>query len=438
MSGHGDAVLSMEHVSKKFRRGEIYNSLRDLIPATIGMLGRKRSPEVLEGKEFWALNDVSFEVRRGEAFGIVGSNGAGKSTILKLLSGIMKPTSGNITVRGRLSALIEVGAGFHPDLTGRENIFLNGTILGMTRAEIRRKLDDIIAFGELENFIDTPVKRFSSGMYARLGFSVAAHVEPDLLIVDEVLSVGDYLFQQKCMDRMTSILRGGTTVLFVSHNLHAVSELCQRSMLLEKGRVLACGPTDEVIRQYIGRAQDQRSHEDTRVRIEHVTLRGDRGDSAKFESGEKAYVDVTVAARQRCDDVSIVVQIVNNDFYPIFDTCNARLNNGMSVTLDAGEQLDCTFELDMHLAAGTYHVNVYAHEYSTDRPFGTWRSAASFFVGQTRFVKGNVNLYPRLQRCEIAPALGGVRDSTATRPDSTAGQLVDAGASAPVSSSSAR
>jgi lipopolysaccharide transport system ATP-binding protein len=425
MSGHGDAVLSMEHVSKKFRRGEIYNSLRDLIPATIGKLGRKRSPDVLEGKDFWALNDVSFEVRRGEAFGIVGSNGAGKSTILKLLSGIMKPTSGNITVRGRLSALIEVGAGFHPDLTGRENIYLNGTILGMTRAEIRRKLDDIVAFGELENFIDTPVKRFSSGMYARLGFAVAAHVEPDLLIVDEVLSVGDYLFQQKCMDRMTSILRGGTTVLFVSHNLHAVSELCQRSMLLEKGRLLACGPTDEVIRQYIGRAQDQRSHEDTGVRIEHVALRCERGGSSKFESGEKAYVDVTVAARQRCNDVSIVVQIVNNDFYPIFDTCNARLNDGMSATLDAGEQLECTFELDMHLAAGTYHVNVYAHEYTSDRPFSTWRSAASFFVGETRFVKGNVNLHPRLQRCEISPVQGGVSDAEGRHAVSPGGDHIE-------------
>jgi lipopolysaccharide transport system ATP-binding protein len=353
----------MDHVSKKFRRGEIYDSLRDLIPATVARLGRRRPTGVLRDKEFWALDDVSFEVRRGEAFGIVGSNGAGKSTILKLLSGIMKPTRGSLTVRGRLSALIEVGAGFHPDLTGRENIYLNGTILGMTKEEIRRRFDDIVDFAGLREFIDTPVKRYSSGMYARLGFSVAAHVEPDLLIVDEVLSVGDYLFQQKCIDRMTSILKGGTTVLFVSHNLHAVSELCQRSMLLEKGKLLACGPTNDVIRQYVGRAQDQRSGEGTRVVIQDVKLRRSAGVSTKFDPAEKIYVDVKVAAQQRVSNLSVVIQIVDNNFYPVFDTCTARLNDGVTASLEAREQLDCSFELDMHLAAGTYHVNVYAHEY---------------------------------------------------------------------------
>jgi len=412
-----DAVLAMENVSKKFRRGEIYDSLRDLIPALVKGVGKRRAADALGAKEFWALDDVSFEVRRGEAFGIVGSNGAGKSTILKLLSGIMRPTRGSITVRGKLSALIEVGAGFHPDLTGRENIFLNGAILGMSREEIRRKFDEIVDFGGLRDFIDTPVKRYSSGMYARLGFSVAAHVEPDLLIVDEVLSVGDYLFQQKCIDRMTSILKSGTTVLFVSHNLHAVTELCQRSLLLEKGRLLACGPTDEVIRQYIGRAQDQRSGETTRIEIRDVALRNAAGESAKFEPSEKMYVDVAIAARQACADVSIVLQIVDDNFYPIFDTCTARLNSGNSAALGTGEQLECTFELDMHLGAGTYHVNVYAHEYTVDRPFATWRSAASFFVGETRLVKGRANLYPRMPRCQLvtAPTHGATPNEGQTR-----------------------
>jgi lipopolysaccharide transport system ATP-binding protein len=397
----------MDRVSKKFRRGEIYDSLRDLIPATVARLGRRRQTGVLREKEFWALDDISFEVRRGEAFGIVGSNGAGKSTILKLLSGIMRPTRGSVTVRGRLSALIEVGAGFHPDLTGRENIYLNGTILGMTKEEIRRKFDDIVDFGGLREFIDTPVKRYSSGMYARLGFSVAAHVEPDLLIVDEVLSVGDYLFQQKCIDRMTSVLKSGTTVLFVSHNLHAVSELCQRSMLLEKGKLITCGPTNDVIRQYVGRAQDQRSGEGTQVVIRDVTLRRSAGVSTKFEPGEKLYVDVKVAAQQRVTNLSIVIQVVDNNFYSVFDTCTARLNGGVTASLEAGEQLDCSFELDMHLAAGTYHVNVYAHEYVVEFPFSTWRSAASFFVGETRFVKGAANLYPRLDRFELMSARSG-------------------------------
>ena len=295
-----------------------------------------------------------------------------------------------------------MGAGFHPDLTGRENIYLNGTILGMTKEEIRRKFDDIVDFGGLRDFIDTPVKRYSSGMYARLGFSVAAHVEPDLLIVDEVLSVGDYLFQQKCIDRMTSILKGGTTVLFVSHNLHAVSELCQRSMLLEKGKVLACGPTDDVIRQYVGRPQDQRTGEGTILNIQDVILRRSTGVTAKFDPGEKTYIDVTLAARQPLSNLSIVVQIVDNNFYPVFDTCSARLNDGATASLEAGERLECTFELDMHLAAGNYHVNIYAYEYVVERPFSTWRSAASFFVGETRFVKCAANLYPRLKRFELS------------------------------------
>jgi lipopolysaccharide transport system ATP-binding protein len=393
-----EVVLSADHVYKKFRRGEIYDSLRDLIPALTKTIGRRGGPGNLDRKDFWALQDVSFDVKRGEAFGIVGSNGAGKSTILKLLSGIMKPTRGTLTVRGRLSALIEVGAGFHPDLTGRENIYLNGAILGMTRHEIRRKFDEIVEFSGLADFIDTPVKRYSSGMYARLGFAVAAHVEPDLLIVDEVLSVGDYLFQQRCIDRMTTILSGGTTVLFVSHNLHAVTELCERSLLLEKGVVMAVGPTDEVIRRYLSRPQAQRSDEHKWVEICSVDLRGASGTRGRFEAGEQATIDVTVVAQRATPDVSIVIQIVDNNFYPIFDTCSARLNDGKSAALAAGEQLNCSFELDLHLAAGTYHVNVFAHEYSSDRAFCTWRSALSFFVGETRLVKGRANLYPRMPR----------------------------------------
>src|SRR5271168_4366066 len=220
----------MEHIYKKFRKGEMYDSLRDLIPALTGKLFRRQELGENDQRDFWALQDISFEVNRGEAFGIIGHNGAGKSTILKILSRIMKPTKGRMIVNGRLSALIEVTAGFHQDLTGRENIFLHGTILGMSKREIRSKLDQIIAFSGLEEFIDTPVKRYSSGMYARLGFSVAAHVDPEVLIVDEVLSVGDYLFQAKCVGRMKEMIRNGSTVLFVSHNLHDISEFCDRCL----------------------------------------------------------------------------------------------------------------------------------------------------------------------------------------------------------------
>ena len=401
MSQSRQTVLSMEHVSMKFRRGELHDSLRDLIPALASRFRRGGSLRSSK-REFWALQDVSFAVERGEAFGIIGSNGAGKSTILKLLSGIMRPTSGRMAVHGRLSALIEVGAGFHPDLTGRENIYLNGTILGMSKQEIRRKFDAIVDFAGLSEFIDTPVKRYSSGMYARLGFSVAAHVEPDVLIVDEVLSVGDYLFQQKCVERMNAVLRGGATVVFVSHNLHAVAGLCTRSLLLEKGRVVTCANTDEVIRQYLDRAKEQRPDDGGKVKLRKVAVRRhDSGASgAHCASGDRVFVDVAVSAEAASHDVTIVIQIVDENFYPIFDTCTARLS-GSAASLRAGEDMLATFELQLHLAAGTYHVNAFAHNYTTNTAFTSWRTAATFFVGETNTVKGRANLYPRLERYEV-------------------------------------
>lgn len=397
-----DVVLSMQGVAKKFRRGEMYDSLRDLIPAMIAGMRRKtaRGNGGLSSREFWALQDVSFDVMRGEAFGIVGSNGAGKSTLLKLLSGIMRPTRGELHVHGRLSALIEVSAGFHPDLTGKENIYLNGTILGMTRQEIRRKFDDIVEFAGLGEFIDTPVKRYSSGMFARLGFSVAAHVEPDVLIVDEVLSVGDYLFQQKCLERMNEIMSSGATVVFVSHNLRAVSTLCARSLLLERGRVIEIGPSNEVIRTYLGRSHDARALEPDRdIRITAVSL-GVNGDRrVEFRSDERLEITVEATARSRHDDFSVVVQIVDDNQYPVFDTCTQRLGAG-PISLDAGNTLRCTFQLQLHLGEGTYHVNAYLHRYVTNRAYERWLSAATFFVAGTPTVRGVAHLEPTLLACE--------------------------------------
>ena len=244
------------------------------------------------------MQDISFEVKRGEALGIIGRNGAGKSTALKILSRIMRPTQGRMIVKGRLSALIEVTAGFHPDLTGMENIFLHGTILGMTKREIQSKLDQIIAFSGIEEFIDTPVKRYSSGMYARLGFSVAAHVDPEVLVVDEVLSVGDFVFQQRCMDRIRAVVRSGTTVLFVSHNLKAVTEICQRAMLLERGKVLAIDETDAVARKYLSLgAKSEIPEENKAVYISNVRVRDRDGEQSTFESGQR-WADVEVTARE--------------------------------------------------------------------------------------------------------------------------------------------
>jgi lipopolysaccharide transport system ATP-binding protein len=198
----------------------------------------------------WALNDVSFEVNEGEVLGIIGKNGAGKSTLLKILSRITEPTSGSAEFDGRLSSLLEVGTGFHPELTGRENIFLNGAILGMRKREIEVKFDEIVKFAEIEKFIDTPVKRYSSGMYVRLAFAVAAHLEPEILLVDEVLAVGDIAFQKKCMGKMGEVARGGRTVLFVSHNMGAIRNLCGSAIWLDNGRIVKKGATDEVVRDY--------------------------------------------------------------------------------------------------------------------------------------------------------------------------------------------
>ncbi len=402
----GDASLEVHQVFKKFRRGEVYDSLRDLLPALTGRMFRPRADGELEDREFWALHDVSFEVHPGEAFGIIGDNGAGKSTMLKLLAGIMKPTTGRIQVRGRLSALIEVSAGFHPDLTGRENVFLNGTILGLKRQEIRDRFDEIVAFSGLEQFIDTPVKRYSSGMFARLGFSVAAHVDPDVLLVDEVLSVGDYLFQQKCVERIESVIRGGTTVLFISHNLRAVGSLCDRSLLLQKGRVGMLGPTSEVLKHYLGGGEQRRVSDGAKdLEITRVTVKNEAGPSAEFTSGDKMWVTVEARARRRHDDVSVVVQIVDDRNYPLFDTCTDRLGHE-AITMEAGDEITCTFELEMALAEGTFHVNGYLFRYTTNEPYDRWGTAATFFVAGPTAVRGPVNLRPRLTHCgRVAPRI---------------------------------
>ena len=398
-------ILEARGVFKKFRRGELYNSLRDLVPAMARRLARREAPVGLDQREFWALRDVSFSVDRGEAFGIIGGNGAGKSTLLKLLTGIMRPTRGDIRVAGRVSALIEISAGFHPDLTGRENIYLNGAILGLTRSQIRARFDAIVAFSGLEEFIDTPVKRYSSGMYARLGFSVAAHVDSDVLLVDEVLSVGDYLFQRKCVERMNAVIAGGATVVFVSHNLHAVATLCRRSLLLERGAVQMIGATPEVIRTYFSRGQEARAIDAERdIAITRVTTHGDAGPRVDFESGGKLRITVEARARKRHDDMSVVIQIVDDHQYPLFDTCTQRLGAG-PIALDADATLTCTFDLDIALAQGTFHVNAYLYRYVTGENYDRWLAAATFFVSGAPEVRGVVTLQPRLTALDVvAPA----------------------------------
>lgn len=260
-------VIRIENLSKRYRLGTIGRaSLRDdvqrwwyrvrgfpdpSVKVQRDGVVRSHSAVSRDGKHVWALNDVSLDVRRGELLGIIGQNGAGKSTLLKILSRVTAPTSGVVKMRGRVASLLEVGTGFHPELTGRDNVFLNGAILGMTKAEIGRKFDEIVAFSEVEKFIDTPVKRYSSGMYVRLAFAVAAHLDPDILIVDEVLAVGDMAFQQKCMGRMGDVAQGGRTVIFVSHNMTAISQLTQRCLVFDRGTLRYDGPTSEAIGHYL-------------------------------------------------------------------------------------------------------------------------------------------------------------------------------------------
>lgn len=240
------SLISVRQLGKQYQLGQkAHNTLRDQIA---GWMGRG---EAKQAESFWALKDVSFDVGEAEVVGIVGRNGAGKSTLLKILSQITDPTEGEVRIRGRVASLLEVGTGFHPELSGRENVFLNGAILGMSRAEIRRKFDEIVAFAEVEKFIDTAVKHYSSGMYVRLAFAVAAHLEPEILIVDEVLAVGDGAFQRKCLGKMGEVSKSGRTILFVSHNLTAVRSLCQSAVLLESGRLALHGPVDEVLHRYI-------------------------------------------------------------------------------------------------------------------------------------------------------------------------------------------
>ena len=412
-----DIAVRVDHVSKRFRKGQLHDSLRDLIPAVMGRILGGGSGRARAEREFWALRDVSFEVKRGEAFGIIGPNGAGKSTMLKLLSRLMKPTLGSIEVNGSFSALIELGAGFHGDLTGRENIYLYGAILGMTRREITGKLDQIIDFAGLEEFVDTPVKRYSSGMYARLGFSVAAHVDPDVLLVDEILSVGDALFQQKCVEHMRSIIRGGATILFVSHNLKTVAEFCSRSLLLDHGRAVAVDPTPDVITRYMTLLRQHRAvSQDRPVVITAVRVRDAAGPCRRFQSGQKAWVDVDVVAREHTDRSAVVLYMRDDSHYLLFVTSTERLGHG-NFSLDVGDTFGCTFELELNLGPGVFHLSVNLFRYDNEEWYDSWEAAETIYVWADRDTTGPVNCFPRVIRQEIR--VSGQPPSTQVYPAQT-------------------
>ena len=313
------ASVVFEGVWKKFRRGERHDSLRDLVPSLVSRFAGRRKPAGLDKSEFWALRDVSFNVGPGEALGIIGPNGAGKSTTLKLLTKILRPTQGRMAVKGRVGCLIEVAAGFHPDLTGRENVYLQGAIMGMTQAEIARKFDAIVDFAGVEDFIGTPVKRYSSGMNARLGFAIAAHLDPDVLLIDEVLSVGDVGFQAKCIARMQALLKTGVPLVFVSHNLTAIVDLCTRAVLIDRGTVRYDGRPAEAVAEFRRyrpepTAAADGSAADTPLRITGVELLHPGGESSPlFVTGRPITIRVQYRATTPIDHPQFAIDIHNAD-----------------------------------------------------------------------------------------------------------------------------
>jgi lipopolysaccharide transport system ATP-binding protein len=381
---------------QKSLKKEKYTIL-SVIPALAGQLFKRESRKSLGKSEFWALEDVTFQAKRGEALGIIGHNGAGKSTLLKILCGIMNPTKGEIKVNGRLSALIEVGAGFHQDLTGRENVFLNGTILGMSRQEIRTKFDEILDFSGLEDFIDTPVKRYSSGMYARLGFSVAAHIHPDILLVDEVLSVGDWAFQMKCADKMKQLIESGVSVVFISHNLGAVLSLCNQCILLNHGKVVMSGIPEKVVKSYLDSATQASHHSLTnKIFVSKVTVLKNGAEESRLVSGDKVIVKVKVGCQSACDDMAMHIFFRNSSDYQVF-CVYVELLEFSGFSLKEEESIEFNVELSMHLASGLYNLGIMivdrndvSHIYENHFP------AATLYVEADDAIRCVANLHPKL------------------------------------------
>jgi lipopolysaccharide transport system ATP-binding protein len=372
-------VISIENLSKKYvighQRQEGHSSLRDQLANGIKRTAAKLlHPQQVklstpEREEFWALKDVSFDIQQGDKVGIIGRNGAGKSTLLKILSRITEPTSGRVSIQGRVASLLEVGTGFHPELTGRENIYLNGAILGMSKADIKNKFDEIVAFAEVEKFLDTPVKRYSSGMYVRLAFAVAAHLEPEILIVDEVLAVGDAQFQKKCLGKMEDVGTEGRTVLFVSHNMASIQKLCSSGILLSDGVVRETGSIEKVIECYLNDSTSTghvsvgelpRAHHDYGVIARFINAwpvnnKGERTTS--FMSGEDISFDLEIKALKKIDGLSIVAGLDTYMDYRITTVLSEE--TGMLFSSDKDAVISINMSLPgLHLKPGTYSLTL--------------------------------------------------------------------------------
>jgi lipopolysaccharide transport system ATP-binding protein len=371
-----DLAVRAEQLSKRYSLGTAVGSYsllsEDFFDAVRRVFGRQRALEPAEFREIWALNDVSFDIRPGEIVGVLGRNGAGKTTLLKVLARITDPTSGRAVIKGRVGSLLEVGTGFHQELTGRENVFLNGAILGMRSGEIKAKFDDIIEFAELQRFVDTPVKRYSSGMYVRLAFAVAAFLEPEILFIDEVLSVGDQAFQQRCLGRMGEIASSGRTIVYVSHNLASVSALCDRALLMEGGRLVLDGPVEPVLEHYLSTVQieaaeslDHRQDRDGdgRLRIRRAVVSGP--DGGPVRTGERCTFSLDYTMREPVQ-VGVVTVAVEGPFgEPLFVCSSAVSGDHLSIPGDEGAFV-CTVP-SIPLLAGRYSVTISVQTVGTIR-----------------------------------------------------------------------
>jgi lipopolysaccharide transport system ATP-binding protein len=358
-------VIKAENLSKLyFLGGARHNSLRDALMSFV----RPPSAETVEKKRLWALRDVSFAVRDGETLGIIGHNGAGKSTLLKILSRITKPSQGAAEIHGRVGSLLEVGTGFHNELSGRENIFLNGAILGMRRREIESKFDEIVAFSELEKFIDTPVKHYSSGMYMRLAFAVAAHLEPEILIVDEVLAVGDMAFQKKCLNKMRDVSESGRTVLFVSHDMSAITRICSRAVALSGGKIVSAGATADVVRDYLsaswGMSAERIYHADENVpaseyvRLKRVRLVNETGETCgSFDIRRPVGIEATYEVLQNGQILLPNFQIYNQSRVHLF-TVQDVASDWRRREKEKGEYVSTAWIPGNFMAEGSFSVNV--------------------------------------------------------------------------------
>jgi lipopolysaccharide transport system ATP-binding protein len=386
-------AIEVSHVWKRFQRGETHDSLRDLLPAIARRLrGGGRQPAMLRPGAFWALQDVDFRVAPGEALGIIGPNGAGKSTLLKLVTKILKPTSGECRVRGRVGALIEVSAGFHQDLTGRENIFLQGAIMGMPRREIAQKIDQIIDFAGVADFLDTPVKRYSSGMQARLGFSVAAHLDPDVLVIDEVLAVGDMAFQEKCIARLKEYKRRGVAVMFVSHNMQAVSELCDRALYL-RSATRASGTAQEAIGAYLHDiAEGRATQTDGGVQIVASRLVDELGRPVSVsEPGAALELQLDLRARERIGQFHMVLILDRStDGLTVYHANVDSTELGVD-GLEPGDEFTARFRFRAHITRGQYHFSFWFEDKSY-RPLAQLTPAALLTVNESRTWRGVADL----------------------------------------------